>query len=150
LPYLDTFTKKCENTSLMDIKLGVLADYASITQEGKLNILGIFDTINAPGFPFVLPIFYVVVSYEAGAAEYGNTKNTEIVLCDEDGNELLRLLQSIQVSRPNRAGTMVTTNQIAGIVGFPFKKSGDYQFDILVNGDSKQTISLRINDAKQK
>jgi hypothetical protein len=133
----------------MDVNFAVLADYANITQEGKLNILGIFDIINAPAFPFALPIFYVVVSYASTAAEFGTTKKAEIVLCDEDGNELLRLPQDLQIIRPTRTGTVATTNQIAGIVGLPFQKSGDYQFEISVNGDTKRTISLRINDIKQ-
>ena len=81
----------------MDVKFAVLADYASITREGKLNILGIFDVVNARGFPFALPLFHLVASYESGAAEFRSDKNIEIVLCDEDGAELLRLVQPLKV-----------------------------------------------------
>jgi len=38
----------------MRVKLAVLADYASITREGKLNILGIFDEINPQQLPATL------------------------------------------------------------------------------------------------
>jgi len=134
----------------MEVKLGVLADYASITREGKLNILGIFDVINPKSFPITLPIFFVVVSYEAGAAEFGSDKNIEIVLCDEDGKELLRLPQTLKVVRPAISGTVSTANLVAGIAGFPFKEPGSYQFEILINGESKKTIPLRVNDVKQK
>ena len=134
----------------MKVKFAVLADYANITREGKLNVLGIFDVINAPSFPVVLPPFYVVVSYEADAAEFGSQKNIEIVLCDDDGNALLRMKQVLQVVRPNRTGVPFTQNQIAGIIGFPFKKSGGYQFDILVNGEPKEQISLRVDEVKPK
>ena len=133
----------------MEVKFAVLADHASITREGKLNVLGIFDVINAPTLPMSLPLFFVVVSYEASAAEFDSTKRTEIVLCDEDGNRLLRLPQELKVTRPQISGTMVTTNQIAGIVGCKFSKTGNYQFDILVNGDSKKTIPLRVNQLPQ-
>ncbi len=133
----------------MEVKFAVLADYASITREGKLNVLGIFDTINAPTLPMGLPLFYVVVSYEAGAAEFDSIKNVEIVLCDEDGNRILGMNQELKIARPQVKGTMVTANQIAGIVGCQFNKTGSYQFDILVNGDSKKTISLRVNQISQ-
>jgi hypothetical protein len=134
----------------MLVKLGVLADYANITREGKLNILGIFDVINAPAFPFALPIFYVVVSYEFSASELKTAKNTEIVLCDEDGKELVRMPQQLHIERPDSKGNILTTNQIAGIVGFPFREPGNFVFDILVNGDLKKSISFRVNDARPK
>jgi hypothetical protein len=150
LTHLDNERGKWQNGYPMDVKFAVLADYASITREGKLNVLGIFDTINALAFPTAVPLFFVVVSYEAGAAEVGSIKQVEIVLCDEDGKHLLALPQELKVGRPQMSGTMATANQIAGIVGFQFSQAGSYQFDILVNGDSKKTISLRINQIVQE
>jgi hypothetical protein len=134
----------------MLVKLGVLADYANITREGKLNILGIFDVIKAPAFPFALPIFYVVVSYEFSASESKTTKNIEIVLCNADGIELLSMPQQLHIDHPDNKGNVLTTNQIAGIIGLPFKEPGDYAFNILVNGDLKKTVSFKVNDVKSK
>jgi hypothetical protein len=132
----------------MEVKFAVLADYASITREGKLNILGIFDAINTEKFPIALPSFFVVASLTAGAAEFETDKNIKIVLCDEDGNCLFSAEQVIHVTRPNKAGALFTTNQIAAIVGFPFKKAGDYQFSILVNNEEKKSILLQVNELK--
>jgi len=140
---------KCHNDYPMEVKFAVLADYASISKEGKLNVLGIFDIINPPVLPFPLPQFYVVVSYEAGAAEYDSTKNVEIVLSDEDGTRLLSLPQELRINRPQRPGTMATSNQIAAIAGFRFKKTGTHQFAILVNGETKKTIPLLVNPPKE-
>lgn len=134
----------------MDVKFAVLADYANITREGKLNVLGIFDVINTDTFPKRLPAFYVVVSYEAGAAEFDSDKDIKIVLCDEDGATLFTAEQVLHVTCPSKAGTLFMTNQIVGIVGFPFKKPGQYQFSILVNNESKKIISLRVNEVKKK
>ncbi|MBN2456550.1 MAG: hypothetical protein JXB29_08480 [Sedimentisphaerales bacterium] len=134
----------------MEVKLACLADYASITREGKLNILGIFDTINAPSFPFALPVFYVVISFEAGAAEFDTEKNVGIALCDEDGNALFNLEQTLKIARPNRMGSLFTTNQIGAIIGFPFSQSGHYQFAILTNGETKKLLSLTVNEIKPK
>ena len=133
----------------MDVKLAVLADFASITREGKLNILGIFDEINPPNLPAQLPIFYVVVSYEAGPAEFDTEKSTQIALTDADGDVMVRLEQRITVPRAIRPGTRSTMNQISGIVGLPFPKAGDYQFAILVDGREEKTIRLRINEPRE-
>ena len=129
----------------MDVKFAVLADYANISREGKLNVLGIFDIINPPVLPFPLPLFYVVISYEAGAAEYDTTKNVEIVLSDEDGKRLMTLTQELRINRPQRGGARVTANQLAAIAGFQFRTTGTYQFAILVNRETKKTISLLVN-----
>ena len=149
MTHLDNRQGKWQNYCPMEVKFAVLADHASITREGKLNVLGIFDVINTSKLPVGLPLFYVVVAYEAGAAEFDSTKQIEIVLCDEDGNRLLALSQELKVGRPQTIGTLVTANQIAGIVGCQFSKTGNYQFDILLNGDSKKTISLRLNQVAQ-
>jgi hypothetical protein len=132
----------------MNVKLAVLADFASISREGKLNILGIFDELNTAEFPARLPIFYVVVAYEAGPAEFDSEKATQIVLTDDDGNVMVRLEQKIKVSPAKRPGTRSTMNQITGIVGLPFPKAGSYQFAILIDGREEETVRLRVNELK--
>ena len=134
----------------MEVKFAVLADYANITREGKLNISGIFDIVNPPVLPFPLPIFYVVISYEAGAAEYDTMKQISIILSDEDGNRLMELPHELKINRPDRGGTLVTANQLAAIAGYRFEKAGTYQFAILVGGETKKTISLRVNQPRGK
>ena len=133
----------------MNVKLAVLADFASITREGKLNILGVFDELNTARLPAQVPIFYVVVAYEAGPAEFDSEKVTQIVLTDDDGNVMVRLEQKIKVSPAKRPGTRSTMNQITGIVGLPFPKAGGYQFAILIDGGEATTIGLRVNQVKE-
>jgi hypothetical protein len=133
----------------MDVRLAVLADFASITREGKLNILGIFDEINTQNLPVQLPVFYVVVSYEAGPAEFDTKKSTQIAVTDDDGNVMVRLEQDITVSRARRPGTRSTMNQIIGIAGLPFPKAGDYQFAVLIDGGEAGTIRLRVNEVEE-
>ncbi len=130
----------------MQVKLGVLADFASISREGKLNIMGIFDEINVAALPAALPIFYIVVSYGTGAAEFDKDKTIEIALQDQDGNILLRVHQSVHISRPSHPGTRGTVNQIHALAGLPFTQPGNYEFAISVDGHlDPHQIPLRIN-----
>ena len=130
----------------MDVKLAVLADFASVTREGKLNILGIFDEVNPATLPAVLPIIYVVVMLEAGAAEVDSEKNIALVLVDADGVTKMRIEQSLTVPPPPRPGSRTEIHQINALVQMPFEQAGLYQFVILVNGEEKDTISLRVNE----
>ena len=51
----------------MRVSLALLADYSNVSREGKLNILGIFDTIYAPRFPTTHAHLQLVVRFEAEA-----------------------------------------------------------------------------------
>ncbi|TAK67172.1 MAG: hypothetical protein EPO22_03160 [Dehalococcoidia bacterium] len=129
----------------MQVKLAVLADFASISREGKINIMGIFDEMNPQRLPVTLPIFYVVVSYSTDAVEFDTEKNVEIALQDEDGQILVRLHQTMRVPRPTRPGTRGIVNQVHALVNLPFQSAGNYEFVISVDGRPEGHIPLRIN-----
>ena len=130
----------------MEVKLAVLADYASITQEGKLNILGIFDEINTRELPARLPIFYVVVSYRTTASEFGKTKVVEVALQDADGNVSVRIQQSVEIPRPARPGMRGTVNQVHGLAMLPWPRTGQYEFSISVDGHPIGQIPIVVNE----
>ena len=130
----------------MQVKLGVLADFASISREGKLNIMGIFDEINIQQLPAALPIFYLVASYDTRATEFETDKTIEIALQDQDGNIQVRVQQQIHIPRPAKPGTRGTVNQIHALAGLPFEQAGLYEFVISVDGQpDNHTIPLRVN-----
>ena len=86
----------------MDVTLSVLADYATVSQDGKLSVMGIFQEVNPPNLPFALPQMYLVVSYSAGPAEFDTVKDIKIALLDNDGKEMLALEGQVPVRRPPR------------------------------------------------
>lgn len=130
----------------MDVNLAVPADYANVSQDSKLNIVGIFQEVNPPVLPFALPQMYLVVSFVAGPAEFGSVKNIRIVLLDNDGNEMLALEGQAQVPRPPRPGRRAFINQVIGLNGITFQRPGDYAFSILVGGETKETVGLHVNE----
>ena len=73
----------------MQVKFALLADYAIISRDGKLSVLGIFDEINLATIPGVMPTpMNLVVSITGEASEVGNSFDLELLLWDQDGNEL--------------------------------------------------------------
>jgi hypothetical protein len=129
----------------MDVTLAVLADYATVSQDGKLSVMGIFQEVNPPVLPFALPQMYLVVSFAAGPAEFGSVKNIKIALLDDDGNEILGLEGQAPVPRPPRPGSRAYMNQVIGLNGTTFERPGDYAFAILVSGETKATVPLYVN-----
>jgi hypothetical protein len=120
----------------MELTLALVADYANVSDQGTLNVLGIFDTIFAPAFPTLHNEMHLVLRFESGPAERGLTKTVEIKLIDPDGQVVAHLGQDI--SLPRESPTLVSRfNQIIRMQHLRFERPGDYRFDILVNGETK-------------
>lgn len=134
----------------MEVSLAVLADYANLAQDGKLNIMGIFQEVNPPVLPFALPQMYLVISFVAGPAEFDTTKDIKIALLDNDGNEMLGLEGRARVPRPPRRGSRAYMNQLIGLSGITFERPGDYAFAVLIGGETKETVSLHVNEPTQE
>lgn len=132
----------------MEATLGLLADYANVTADGKLNIMGVFQFVNAPTFPHVHGQMFLVLALEAPSAEAGQLKKMTLKLMGEDGQELFAINQEMQLpksnSDPRLRGAPITTNHILGFQGLRFEKAGTYQFAVLINGETKMAVPLRI------
>ena len=130
----------------MEKLLAVLADYANVTQEGKLNIMGIFGELNPPVLPFNLPQAFLVTLFSAGAAEIGTDKKMRVVLLDGDGKQVVSIEQSVKLPSPKRPGDRLNINFVLGMAGIRFERAGDYAFSILVGDEEKASIPLRVNE----
>ena len=127
----------------MKITLAVLADYANITREGKLNILGIFDVIHAQNFPITHPQMQLVMRFEADIAEEGKSKKLEIKLMDDDGKTLFVLNGGFTLGQ-GQAGETMISNQILTINMMKFENPGNHEFKILINDELKAEVPLKV------
>jgi hypothetical protein len=131
----------------MEISLGVLADGANVSQDGKLNILGIFNALGAPSFPATHPHMNLVICFEATRAEEGKSKQVEIQLSDSDGNKLFTIATQLVVP-PGAPGSPIRMNHILALNGVRFPKAGDYAFNVLIGDDHKAAVGLKLVEAK--
>jgi len=134
----------------MDVTVAVLADYANVSQDGKLNIMGIFQEVNPPVLPFALPQMYLVLAFSAGPAEFNKVRNIRIPLLHSDGQEILAMEAQMPIPEPKRAGSRSYINQAIGLTGVTFERPGDYAFSILVGDDEKATVPLHVNKPTQE
>jgi len=126
----------------MQIKLALLADYANVTGEGKLNILGIFDRITVQDLPVVHPQMHLILRLEAHSVERTRVHNIEIRLYDPDGETVFEVKGEIV---PQGAqGLTTATNQILTLNNLHLAKTGGYMFVVFVDNDLKSEIPLDV------
>ena len=121
----------------------LLADSANVSREGKLNVLGIFDTIYAREFPTTHAQMQLVIRFEAPPAEAGTTRQVEVQLAREGGEVLFALPGAMKVMQrepgePVRLDHMLTLNNVT------FDGPGRYVFRVAVDGAVQALVPLRV------
>ncbi len=127
----------------MEVKLAVLADYSNISKEGKLNLLGIFDIIRARSFPAVHRNMQLVMILEAPSSEADTNKNVQVMLLDADGKRIFEVEAQLKLAEP-APGEIIKSPQILNLNNIPFGGPGDYAFCILINGEEKGRVPLKL------
>ena len=126
----------------MQVKLAVLADYANVTGDGKLNILGIFDRINLTQVPAVHPQMHLILRLEAQQSERDRPHNVEIRLQDPQGTTIFEVNGDIV---PHGDGAFpISANQILTLNNLQLEKIGAYSFAIFVDNDLKSELPLHV------
>jgi hypothetical protein len=126
----------------VQVKLAVLADYANVTGDGKLNILGIFDRVNVGQLPAVHPQMHLVLRLEAHASERDRAHKIEIRLHDPEGATIFEVNGDIV---PHGEGAQpVSTNQILTLNNLQLQKIGAYNFVVFINNDLKSELPLHV------
>ncbi len=131
----------------MQLTLALLADYANISREGKLNIMGIFEQIHAFNFPAVHAQMQLVLRLEATPFEAG-MHQINVAFIDEDGHEVFAIAGMVQVP-DSRAGENITANQQFVLNGVVFPKAGQYEFVIRTADDELGRVPLRVSALPQ-
>src|SRR5689334_1261684 len=127
--------------TIMQVALLLAADYANVAQGGKLNVMGIFDNIAAANFPARHGSMHLVVKLAAEPGESNQTRTVTILLLDEDGGELMRVGQEIQVPQ-GASGRRPEMNFIMELRDLTFQTPGIYEFVVQVDLDTKATLPI--------
>ncbi len=130
--------------------LFLAADYANITREGKLNVMGIFNDIYSYNFPARHSSMHLVAKLGAELGEYGQNRDFAVKLFDEDGNQIFDISGQIQIPKGEH-DRKPEVNLILELKDIVFPQPGIYQFALLVGEDRKGELSIYVNkvDAPQ-
>ena len=133
----------------MELLTILAADYANITQNGKLNVMGIFRNIYATKFPARHLSMTLVVKLGAELGEFDDERQLAVRLMDADGNELMRYESPIKVPSPS-GGQRPEINAIIQINEIVFPQPGRYQFSVFVDRDAKGSLPIDVTLIEQK
>ena len=129
----------------MEVTLAVLADGANLSREGKLNLLGIFDTICARTFPTTHPQMQLVLRFEAGPEEAGGTRAIEVQFLAADDRVLFRIPGALTV-QARAFGDRVRMDQILTLNNVQLEQPGRYRFQIVVEGVPRAVVPLQVEE----
>jgi hypothetical protein len=127
---------------MIRVPLHLLADSANVSQEGKLNLLGIFENIHAVTFPATHPMLALVFSVEGDTGDAGREHSLVIDLIDSDGKQIANINGKVKFGTPK--GGKVSHNQIVVFGNLKFPKPGMYEFKIIINGEERAFVPLHL------
>ncbi|HEX9386983.1 MAG TPA: hypothetical protein VF918_11740 [Anaerolineales bacterium] len=127
----------------MKTLLFLTADSANLTQDKKINILGIFNQIFASKFPALHPQLTLVIKLGLEPGEQRMNRKLTLYFAGEDANRQQVKMFDEAFDFPERVGGLdpehVTIIDIRGIL---FPAEGTYQF--LMHMDDRYLASLSL------
>jgi hypothetical protein len=126
----------------MRLLLSLACEDARARPDGRLDITGIFDELQAPGFPAVQDRMTVVFIMEWSGAEQGR-REFRADLVDAGGRKVLTIeghtdVTARQGGRPPRTQLMMPLERVI------FPEPGEYRFILDVEGSETPAFSLRV------
>jgi hypothetical protein len=126
----------------MNIQVAVLCD-AATDDNGKLNLLGAFDTIYAPQMPAVHPQCAVALRVTFAAGDEGQHK-LALNFINADGRPIMQPIEiPVAVALPDEAH-FLTRNFIINIQQLRFTEAGLYSVDVRLDGQTQANIPLLV------
>ena len=119
------------------------AEYASVSNDGKLSISGIFDSIQSSAFPATAPRMVLVAQFKATPDKYGAIFDMRFQLATEEDKLLIDLTAAGEVPYSD-LGLGVLMNQVVTLNNVSFEKPGKYLFRVLLDGDLAATLPFAV------
>src|SRR5664279_4763352 len=132
----------CGLLSGMNIQVAVLCD-AATDDNGKLNLLGAFDTIYAPQMPAVHPQCAVALRATFMPGDEG-TRKLSLNFINADGHSIMQGIElPVPVTLPDDAH-FLTRNFIINIQQLKYDEPGLYSVDVRLDNESVASVPLLV------
>ena len=128
----------------MDVSLALLCDSANITSDGKLNILGQFDTISAATFPTVLPLMHLALRFSAVPADAAEERSLAVRLVNADDHPIGQVSGLLSIPECSGIGELLALQTIVPLPNVTLPEPGRYALEVLIDGDRKRSIGLDV------
>jgi hypothetical protein len=129
----------------MHIAFALFADAANLSQEGKLNILGVFDALQVGTLPAVHPRATLVVRIKGGRADVG-AHALRLRWVNPSGDELWSSVWELNVSGLP-ASVEEMDMPLIGTVDLPMDVPGEYAMRIALDDEPVAALALQVRAA---
>ena len=142
LASLTATVKLSTDKRLMEIQVAVLCD-AATDNNGKLNVLGTFDTIFSQQLPAVHPQCSIALRFVFSKVEEGSHK-LRMNFVDEDGKPVMPGVEvPVDIAFPDDTH-FISRNFVVNIQQLKFAKPGLYSIDLGMDGRHEGSIPLMV------
>ena len=124
----------------MHVSFALFADAANLSQEGKLNILGVFDTVQVGALPAVHPRATLVVRLKGTRADAGS-HTIRLRWTNPRGDELWSSTGELSIAPPPM-GVLEMDFPLIASIDLPIDQAGAYQMGIDL--DDHTTVELPV------
>jgi hypothetical protein len=129
----------------MDVEAFLLCD-AATDQQGKLNVLGAFDSIFAKNAPIVHPACAVAARIRFSKVEQGEHA-VRICVVDQDGKEVVPKVDGkVSVGVAPDAGSAVV-NLVLNFQRLKLPDYGEYSIDLVIDGEQKASLPFFVRSS---
>ena len=130
----------------MEVNFAHICDYATVSQDGKLSVLGIFGQINAAQVPVIHAQMFLAFEIGFDYTEVGREFNAEVQIVDEDGHAIwgVKGAGTMRLPTAPKPGDRPTAGQIFAITNLRFAKVGTYDVNLVANGKHAKRLQLKV------
>lgn len=128
----------------MEIPIAALCD-AATDYAGKLNVLGVFDTVLTTKFPAVHPQCAIACRFVFNKGEEG-TRVFRLSFVNEDGKVVMPAIElAIDIKVPEEVNYL-SRNLIINLQQLKFDAAGQYAVELLMDGRQVSSIPLLVRE----
>lgn len=127
----------------MQLTLSLACDAATLRPDGKLDIVGVFNELNAPGFPAAQDRMTVVFVMEWERDVEGSVP-FRADLVDDAGQKMLTIQGHTDVHASRNGAPPATTRLVMPLERVVFPHPGRYRFVLTARGHRAEGIRLHL------
>ena len=126
----------------MHVSFALFADAANLSQEGKLNILGVFDALQVGTLPALHPRATLVVHLKGSPADVGNHR-VSLQWLSPGGNELWSSEGELGIAAPP-TGVVEMDFPVIAQLDLPLDLAGSYLMRVGLDGQTHAEVPIQV------
>jgi len=131
----------------MQVAFALFADAANLSQEGKLNIMGVFDALQVGSLPAVHPRAHLVVRLKGDVSDVGRHTVT-LRWVNPQGNELWTSTGDLNVGQPP-TGVVEMDLPLIAQIDLPIDAGGVFRMTVSLDGQQSADVAVQVRVAPQ-